>query len=476
MLGLFGALNMASGAMDAQQEGIEVSGENMANVNNPAYAREQLQLQSTIPLQTSIGTEGTGVDAQAITEVRDALLDQQIVSENSTTGSLTSQQTALQYVQDALGEALQSSSSDSSGDNSVGSTGGLADDLSGLFNAFQTLSTDPSSLTDRQAVISAAQQLSSDFNQVDGQLTSLNGQLNQSVQTGVTSANQLLSSIAGLNQQIVAAQAGYTGTANTLIDQRQQDLESLANLVNVQTTSNSDGSINLSVDGNTLISGSNLEDTLQTYNAGGGQLLVATAGASGTPLTLTGGSIEGTITARDGALATLQTGVNSLASQLITQVNTVYSAGYDLNGNTGANFFSGTNASDIAVNATLAGNPETLQAAGTAGATGDNTVALAVAQLANTAQAGLGNQTFSDDYNYQITNLGSALSSANNELSDQQTVQSMLTQQRDSESGVDMDQEMTNVVSYEKAYQGAAELVTTLDQMLTTVVGMKAGP
>jgi flagellar hook-associated protein 1 len=476
MLGLFGALNMASGAMDAQQEGIEVSGENMANVNNPAYAREQLQLQSSIPLQTSIGSEGTGVDAQAITEVRDALLDQQIVSENSTTGSLTSQQTALQYVQDALGEALQSSSSDSSGDNSVGSTGGLADDLSGLFNAFQTLSTDPSSLTDRQAVISAAQQLSSDFNQVDGQLTSLNGQLNQSVQTGVTSANQLLSQIAGLNHQIVVAQAGNTGTANTLIDQRQQDLESLANLVNVQTTSNSDGSINLSVDGNTLISGSNLEDTLQTYNAGGGQLLVATAGASGTPLTLTGGSIEGTITARDGALATLQTGVNNLASQLITQVNTVYSAGYDLNGNTGANFFSGTNASNIAVNATLAGNPETLQAAGTAGATGDNTVALAVAQLANTAQAGLSNQTFSGDYNYQITNLGSALSSANNELSDQQTVQSMLTQQRDSESGVDMDQEMTNVVSYEKAYQGAAELVTTLDQMLTTVVGMKAGP
>jgi flagellar hook-associated protein 1 FlgK len=219
-----------------------------------------------------------------------------------------------------------------------------------------------------------------------------------------------------------------------------------------------------------------LEDTLQTYDAGGGQLLVATAGASGTPVTLTGGSIEGTITARDNALATLQTGINNLASQLITQVNTVYSAGFDLNGNSGASFFSGANAANIAVTPALVGNPATLQAAGVAGASGDNQVALAVAQLADTAQAALNNQTFSDNYNYTITNLGSALASANNSLTDQQTVQSMLTQQRASESGVNMDEEMTNVVSYEKAYQGAAELVTTLDQMLTTVVGMKAGP
>jgi flagellar hook-associated protein 1 FlgK len=476
MLGLFGALNMASGAMDAQQEGIEVAGQNMANVDNSAYAREQLVLESSIPMPTSIGSEGTGVEATAITEVRDALLDQQITSETSVTGSLTSQQTALQYVQDALGEELQSSSSSSSDSTSVGTTGGLADDLSGLFNAFQTLSTNPSSLADRQAVIAAGQQLSSQFNQVDQQLTSLNSQLNQSVQTGVTSANQYLSDIASLNQQIIAAQAGNGGTANTLIDQRQQDLESLANLVNVQTTANSDGSINLSVDGNSLIAGSNLEDTLQTYDAGGGQLLVATAGASGTPLTLTSGSIQGTIQARDGALATLQTGVNTLASQLVTQVNTVYSAGYDLNGNTGADFFTGTNASDIAVSSALAGNPETLQASGTAGATGDNTVALALAQLADTEQSGLGNQTFSGSYNYIITNLGSSLSSVNNELTDQQTVQSMLTQQRNSEDGVNMDEEMTNVVSYERAYQGAAELVTTLDQMLNMVVGMKQNP
>lgn len=468
MLGLFGALNMAAQSLDAQQAGVEVCGNNMANANNPAYAEEVLDLSTGTPLPTDIGPEGTGVQATGITEVRDALLDQQIRAAASTTGSLTSQQTALQYAQDALGEQISTGSS-------VGSAGGLDSDLSGLFDSFQTLSTNPASLTNRQAVISQAQQLAAQFNQVDQQLTSINGQLNQSVQTGVASANQLLTQIAGLNQQIVSSQATSGGTANSLIDQREQELESLAGLVNTQTSANSNGSVNVSVDGQLLVSGSNLEDTLQTYDAGGGQLLVATAG-SNTDLTLSGGSIEGTITARDNGLASLQTGINNLASQLITQVNSAYKTGFDLNGNTGAEFFTGADASNIAVNTTLAGDPSTLQASGAAGDTGNNQVALALAQLGTNTQSALGNQTFSQSYNGTITDLGSALSTANSQLTEEQTVQSMLTTQRSSESGVNMDQEMTNLMSYEKAYQASAELVTTLDQMLTSVTTMKQSP
>jgi len=324
-------------------------------------------------------------------------------------------------------------------------------------------------------VISQAQQLAGQFNQVDQQLSSINGQLNQSVQTGVTSANQLVNQIAGLNQQIVTAQAESSGTPNALIDEREQDLESLANLVNIQTSANSDGSDNVSVSGNLLVSGGNVEDTLQTYDSGGGQLLVSTVN-SAAKVALTGGSIYGTIEARDNGLASLQTGINNLASQLITQVNSAYSGGYDLNGNTGASFFTGTDAGDIAVNSSLVNNPSALQASGTAGDTGDNEIALALAQLANTAQTGLSNQTFSESYNGTIGDLGTALSTVNSQLSDQQTVQTMLQNQRSSESGVNLDQEMTNLMTYEKAYQGSAELVTTLDQMLTTVMTMKEEP
>jgi flagellar hook-associated protein 1 FlgK len=198
-------------------------------------------------------------------------------------------------------------------------------------------------------------------------------------------------------------------------------------------------------------------------------LLVRTTTA-GAPLTLTGGSIAGTIDARDGALNSLQDGINSLATQLISQVNTVYNPGYDLNGNTGANFLTGTNATNIGVNTTLANDPSSLQASGSAGAAGDNQVALALAQMADTSQADLGNQTFSESYNSTITALGSSLNTVNTQLTDQQSVQTMLQNERSSVSGVSIDEEMTNLITYQRAYQASAELVTTVNQMLSSLV------
>jgi flagellar hook-associated protein 1 FlgK len=464
MPGLFGTLNLGARSLQTQQQGVQVAGHNLANASNTAYARQRLEIQTSTPLLTSIGSVGTGADAVAISQLRDTLLDQQIQGETSVTSFLQSQQTALQYAQSGIGEQLQGSTAT----GGVGSTGGLATDLSGLFNSFQDLSTSPSSLTSRQAVISQAQQLTAQFNQLDQRLTAINGQLNQSVQTDVASANQLLSDIAGLNNQIAGAEAG-TGAANDLRDLRQQKIETLSQLVNVQSSADSNGDVNLSVGGQLLVSGGSVQDTLQSYDSGGGQLLVRTASA-GAPLTLTGGSIAGTIDARDGALKSLQDGVNNLASQLISQVNTAYRTGYDLNGNTGADLFTGTNASDIGVNAALANDPSALQASGVAGAAGNNQVVLALAQMANTSQAGLGNQTFAQSYNGTITGLGTALNSVNSQLDDQTAVQSMMQNQRDSVSGVSIDDEMTNLVMFQRAFQASAHLVSVVDQMLSTVV------
>jgi flagellar hook-associated protein 1 FlgK len=471
MPGLLDSLDIASSGLNAQQQGIAVAGQNLANVNNPAYARQVLVTQAATPVQTSIGQEGTGVEVVVIQQICNALLNDQIQGENSTTSFLQTQQGALQTAQSDIGEQLQSTSATDT--STVGSTGGLDSDLSGLFNDLQALSLDPSSTAARQAVISQAQQLAAQFNQVNQSLSGLNAQLNQSVQSDVGSANQLLSQIAGLNHQITLAQGTSGGTANDLVDLREQDLENLANLVNFQPVANSDGSVNVVIGGQLLGSGSDVEDTLQTYDAGGGQLLVSTANAASTPLTLTGGSIQGAIDTRDNALASLQGGLNQLASQLITQVNAVYSKGYDLNGNTGADFFTGADASDIGVNATLANAPSTLQAAGVVGAPGDNQVAAALAQLGNAPQSALGNQTFSGSYNATITDLGSALSNANSNLSDQQAVQSMLSQQRNSVSGVSLDDEMSDIVTYQQAFQASAELVATLNTMLGDLMNMK---
>jgi flagellar hook-associated protein 1 FlgK len=347
----------------------------------------------------------------------------------------------------------------------------LTADLSSLFGSFQSLSTDPANLSDRQSVVASAQQLSTEFNQVSSQLGTVNDQLNQSIQSGVTSANQDLTQIANLNQQIIQAQADG-GSANDLDDQREQAIDDLANYANATATAQSNGAVNINIGGVTMVSDGTATDSLETYDSGGGQLLIKAQNA-GTPLTLSSGSIEGNITTRDGALATLQTSVNTLASQLITQVNGIYSSGYDLNGNTGADLFTGTDASDIGVNSALANDPSQLQASGTAGATGDNTVVLALAQLANTNIAGLSNQTFSQSWAQTVGNLGDTISAVNELVNDSSSATQMLTSQWNSESGVSIDTEMTNLMQYEKSYEASAQLITTLNEMLQDLVDMK---
>ncbi len=252
-----------------------------------------------------------------------------------------------------------------------------------------------------------------------------------------------------------------------------QDLENLANLVNIQTTANTDGTVSVSIGGQELVSGGKLSDTLATYDSGNGQLLVQTA-TSATPLTLSGGSIQGTIDARDGALASLRNGLDTMASSLITQVNGIYQNGYDLAGGHGADFFTGSDAATIGVNAALSDDPSQVQAAGAANATGDNSIALQLAQLGQQAITALNNQTFSGAYAQDVQGFGYALSNANDQVDNYNTVNTMLLNQRDSVSGVSLEEETANLITYQKAYECSAKLISTINEMLQVVVGMKA--
>ena len=255
-------------------------------------------------------------------------------------------------------------------------------------------------------------------------------------------------------------------------DEREQDLENLSQLTNITTSTGTNGAVDVSIGGQSLVAGNQVLDTLQTYDAGGGQLLVQTA-TSGVNLTLTGGSMQGTIAARDGTLATMQNSVNTLASTLITQVNTVNAGGYSLTGTNGQNFFNGTDASTITVNAALANDPSLIQASGSATATGDNSVALQLAQLASTTQSALNNQTFGDSYASTVADLGSALQNANDQVTNQTAVANMLATQRSSISGVNVDEEMTNLMSFQRAYEASAQLVTTINTLMGDTLAMK---
>lgn len=474
MLGLFGTLNLANRSLQTQRQGTEVAGHNLANVSNPAYARQRVSITTSLTVPGPLGPQGTGADAIGIQRLRDELTDLQIQRETSVRGSLKAQQETLQFMQASLGQLIDRQATGSEGSaaaSGIGGQHGLAENLSDFFNAWQSLATNPTSLTERQVLIMKTQNLTDQFNNVDRRLGELSTSTNEKLDKSVEDANLIIENLAKLNEQIVRLEVGGSGSANDLRDKRQEQIEKLSELVKIETSEDETGAVDVLVDGSPLVTGPYVVDTLETYDAGGGQILVRTA--TGTNVNLTGGSMHGLISVRDNELQNLRQDLSDLAALMITEVNAIHAAGFGLGGTTGQPFFSGINAGDIRVNAQLVDDPSLLQASGVNGANADNSVALSIAQLEGVRHPGISNQSFSENYAQRVAQMGQELASVNTQINDQEIVEQMLLRQRDSVSGVSIDEEMTDLMKFQRAFEASAKLIQTVDEMLNTLMSLK---
>jgi len=477
MLGLIGSLRMGARSLAAQRQGVEVAGHNLANVNNTAYARQRVAIQSTASGDGINGPVGTGAEVTAIRQIRDRILDGQVVTEGGVTGSLESQQRALRMAQSLLGQSIDRGNSGASGASAADGVGGgqqLAAGLTDFFNAFASLAAQPASIPEREITLRKAVALAAQFPALDTRLTGLSEQLDASLDTDLSSANALLADIARLNGQITRSESASGDPANDLRDQRQAKLESLSGLVGFDAVEASDGSLGIVVGGVPLVVADVRDKTLEGFTATDGRRLVRASGTTD-PLAITSGRVHGTMDSRDGAIQDL---INELAASLIDKVNAIHSGGLSLDGTTGRAFFLGSSAADIRVNQELLDDPAMLQAAGVppAGGTfarGDNRTALALSKLGNEAIPDLGGQTFGGAYNRGVGRLGEELSSVNQRLADQKVVADLLKGQRDSVTGVSIDEEMADLTRFQRGYQASAKIITTIDEMLETTLGLK---
>jgi flagellar hook-associated protein 1 len=474
MLGLFGSLNMGRHSLQAHQQGIEVTGHNLANVNNPAYARQRTRLETATPLSTHAGIQGTGVDVGSIAQLRNAFLDRQIAEELSTGGYWQARNDSLELMQSTLGQTIDRHSVRAEGAAAadIGGQQGIADGIQDFFGAVQTLTTEPASMAQRQVLLQRAISMASRFNETSERLTGLNAKLNELVTEKVGESTRLLEGIASLNDQIATAEVISSGPANDLRDIRQGKLEELAGLVSYIATEDTVGAVNISVGGVLLVTGERVTETLEAYDPGDGQLGIR-AKNSGENVSSLGGSLDGVIESRNGPLADLRSDLDTLAGELIGKINGIHAAGFGLGGGTGEPFFVGSVAVDMAINSRLLDNPRLVQASAISGASGNNEVAMQMARLADVPQDALGGLNFSQSFARTAAGLGQELANAMSQSSDQQAVERMLKRQRDSVSGVSLDEEMADLVKYQRAYQASAKLITTIDQMLQTVIALK---
>lgn len=470
MSGLIGALLNGAQSLTTQSQGVQIAGKNLANSNTAGYARQRMIVDDLGSVQTSVGTQSMGNHAVGLQQIRDKFLDAQVTREISQTSSLQAQDENLQKAQSDLGEQVDSTANATSITDTTHSTNGISSALNDFFNAFESLSANPTDVGAKQLLLQKADLLTNKINVTDSRLSSLQSDITAQNKGDLETTNGLLKDIASLNSQIQKVEINSSDSAVDLRDQRQAKLEELAKYMDFSTRDipDSHGQIQVlahdSSGGNVvLVDRANALGNL-SYDEATKEF---SGGAPATVLSLSGGSLHGNVVARDGVIQQLRDDIAAMAQQLTTSVNKTYNAD-----GTGNNFFAAPPSSGlIALDSTL--QVSTIKTSSN-GDAGGNDVALAVAGVANqtfsTASGDGINGTISGFYSTTTSGFGQALAGVESKLVDQETVQNLVSAQRDSVSGVSMDEEMTDLMKYQRGFQASARVINVIDNLLDVVV------
>lgn len=447
---------------------MQVTSNNIANANTPGYSRQVVNLTEAAPVAVGTLLFGDGVKIDDIQTVRDQVLNRRIQQETQSQGQANSFLDGANQVQALFNETQGV---------------GLQSDLSQFFNSLSQLSTDPTNLTLRQTVLNDGQNLADAFHQAASGLGQIKNNQDQVVVQTASQVNQLTAQIAGLNAQVAAIQATGADTGE-LQSQRDEAIQSLSNLIGVSVTTASDGSATVTTaNGAALVVGKQSYALTAALDSASGTQHVYSQGSDITA-SLTGGQLGGAIQVRDEFVPSVLGQLDNLAAGLTSAFNAQHTAGSDLSGAQGGNFFTpfvpslpGSNAGAATQFSVAITDPSQI-AASADGSSGSNGNALALAAVQNqgldwtTGQPAANGQDVTNYYAALVSGIGGQVAGA---ISQQQAiglVLNQLTTQQSNYSGVSLDEEAANLVKYQNAYDAAARVISTVNQMMQTAINM----
>jgi flagellar hook-associated protein 1 FlgK len=333
----------------------------------------------------------------------------------------------------------------------------------------------------RTTVIGKANALGSSFQRTREQLSAIQSNLDQDLQADAHQVSVLTRQIADLNQQVAFSESSGQ-PANDARDQRQIKLQELARLTGATVHENSEGQVNALAGNLLLVSGNRAASLDATTVSANGQHLLQIVSPDGLKFDASSlfqsGEIGALLQQRDQGVAGSIDQLDTLAKALVDQVNTQHAAGFDYNGNAGASFFQPVAtvagaAALVQVASAVAADPKLIAAAQTAnGAPGDNRNALALVNLRDSAIAALGNATVSGYFLSFLGSLGEQAQASQNSVDFQNQLLTQVQARRDGTSGVSIDEEMTNLILFQRAFEASSRLVTTSNELYQTLIDM----
>ena len=442
-IGMYTALS----GLAAAQASMNAASQDIANVNTPGYTRTRANLQTV--MGGGVLDTGSGVTVTNIQQLRDAYL-------TASANSATADSAKAQVSSDGLGNI----------ENIVGETAtdGLASKMDAFWSSWDSYANNPTLSGGEQSVLAQAGSLAQSLNSKSGQLLAAQNQSLGEITSDLGQVNQTLTQIASLNTQITSLGAN-NANANGLIDQRGQLLTTLSGLAGTTTRYEEDGSATVLSGGMRLVQGA-VADTLSLSTTQPGVILSSLAKE---PVPLNGGTIGGLATLARTTIPAYQAQLDSVATSLASTVNGQLASGYTAGGVSGATLpmFTSTlpmSAATISINATMTTSTGNLALSSAADGS-DVKNAQAMAELGSSA-------TGPDaTYRTMIGKLGLESAGAQAASATADSMKTSANEASDSISGVNLDEELANMLQFQQAYQAAAKTLTTLN---TTVQSLLA--
>jgi len=473
-IGLNTAFEVGRKGLRGQLFALNVTGNNIANVNTEGFSRRKVNLVTSEPFITYEGIFGTGVDAKGVRRYRDALVDRQVRNAYEEVGQQEIKERILKQIETIYNEPAEK---------------GIRGLLSQFFDNFQELANDPENVTTRYNVREQARVLIDALHRIDNQLTILSKDIEFELQRKVADINDYSKTIADLNLKISTAE-NIGGQANDFRDERDKILDKLANIIDIVTVETSSGMINVVAGGRSMVFGTEYAGfELKSKNVSGELHSYLVGENDDIEFKITNGEVKGLIDSRNDILPRYREYLDTLAGILIKEVNNIHVSGAGLQGNKSEvpynnNFFSGTDAGDIALDEAIEEDVNNIAAAmreiqedeqgriTVIAQPGDNQIALSIAELKRQLVMQNNTQSIPDYLNSIIGNLGVETQQAIGTGLNQKRLVDEFLNIRDSTSGVSLDEEFADLIKYQRGYQASARFVNAIDEVYETLINL----
>jgi len=473
--GIRSAFDIGRKSLQAQLAGLNITGNNIANVNTEGYSRQKLQLSPSLPIKLPDGTFGTGVDIDGIQRVRDQLVDRQLRNELELKGYYQSLEQIYSEIETIMNEPSET---------------GLRSQISEFFDNFYELANDPENSTIRFNLRSQAETMSLAFNRIDEQIRILSQDIDFEIRSTIDRFNALTNEVAELNNQIITYEGVSKGAASDLRDQRDRALDEMSEMMEIYIFENPNGSVNVAAQSQTIVTSNYpVQFDIQTRNENGNLVSDIISQVDGSVFQANNGKLGALIEARNTLIPYYRDRLNDLAKEIIDNVNTIHQNGVGLKGTSTEipkdnSFFQGTDASTIALDFAIQYDLNNIAAAErvdtelesgvivTSGSPGDNTIALEIADLKQKLILNNGTESLIDFFNAIVSEIGNETKRVSDSVNNQNLMIEQFTNLRDSVSGVSLDEEYVNLIKYQRGYEASAKLITTVDEMFETLINM----